>query len=410
MKRTLLTVITLCALLFGAATHVAAEQLFAITGGLPPFGTPTNPQQLLTFDSAEPSTITSTQTITGFVEFGEFIRGIDVRPVNGHLYGLSNRSRLYTINTATGEVTFVATLSTTLVGGDSPLGFGIDFNPVPDRLRVITDSGQNLRVNPDTGEVTQDGQLNYAAGDANAGRVPRLGGAAYTNSVAGATSTTLFNIETNVGVLVTQNPPNDGVLNTVGPLGVNFRTGTSSFEISAATGTAYAALSSVVILPTPSVLTQLYTISLETGAATLVGRIGDGSVPIIGVTTAGVAEVECVTDLTAQVTSFRSGVIFNPFTRRFVQLVVLRNNSSTPLPGPVALALDNLREGVTVVGADGVTGCAEPAGSPYVNVNVGRNGVFGPGEVTSVLLQFTNATPTVPITYQVRVLAGSISR
>jgi hypothetical protein len=44
--------------------------------------------------------------------------------------------------------------------------------------------------------------------------------AAYTNSVAGTTATTLYDTEMHQGVLVRQAPPNDGILATVGVLGV----------------------------------------------------------------------------------------------------------------------------------------------------------------------------------------------
>ena len=57
-------------------------------------------------------------------------------------------------------------------------------------------------------------------------------------------------------------------LNTVGPLGVNAGAA-NGFDISGATGTAYAALRNAG----PS---SLYTINLSTGAASLVGPIGSG--------------------------------------------------------------------------------------------------------------------------------------
>ena len=43
---------------------------------------------------------------------------------------------------------------------------------------------------------------------------------AYTNSWKGTKATTLYDIDAATGALVTQAPPNDGVLNTVGPLGI----------------------------------------------------------------------------------------------------------------------------------------------------------------------------------------------
>jgi hypothetical protein len=33
------------------------------------------------------------------------------------------------------------------------VAFGLDFNPAADRIRVVSDTGQNLRLHPDTGAV-----------------------------------------------------------------------------------------------------------------------------------------------------------------------------------------------------------------------------------------------------------------
>lgn len=100
--------------------------------------------------------------------------------------------------------------------------FGVDFNPTVDRIRVTSDTEQNLRLNPDTGAVAgTDAPLAYRAGDAGAGTNPSVGAVAYTNSFAGATTTQLFGIDSARDALVLQDPPNAGVLNTVGALGVD---------------------------------------------------------------------------------------------------------------------------------------------------------------------------------------------
>ena len=112
---------------------------------------------------------------------------------------------------------------------ESP-AFGFDFNPTVDRIRVGASTGQNLRLNPDTGAIgtnpdtgapTIDGKLTFADGDANVGVAPKVVGAAYTNSVAGATRTQLYVVDATTGSLAIQMPPNDGILNTVGSLGVD---------------------------------------------------------------------------------------------------------------------------------------------------------------------------------------------
>src|SRR3712207_993674 len=95
----------------------------------------------------------------------------------------------------------------------------VDFNPAADRLRIIGSDGTNLRANVDDGKVTKDGQLKFADGDMHKGKVPRVVAGAYTNSVKGAKETALFDLDAS-GVLVKQAPPNDGILNSVGTIGM----------------------------------------------------------------------------------------------------------------------------------------------------------------------------------------------
>jgi hypothetical protein len=101
--------------------------------------------------------------------------------------------------------------------------FGFDFNPTVDRIRVVSDARQNLRLHPDTGALAAaDGMLTFAAGDANAGRTPRVVAAGYTNPDNDpATGTTLFVIDSGIDIGATQDPPNDGTLNTFVPLRID---------------------------------------------------------------------------------------------------------------------------------------------------------------------------------------------
>ena len=109
----------------------------------------------------------------------------------------------------------------------------------------------------------------YAAGDVNVGANPNIVGSAYTNSFAGATATTLYNIDSVLDVLVTQSPPNAGTLNTVGSLG--FNTGENvGFDIIPFSNVALASLSG------PTGTSGLFGINLTTGAATSIGAIGNG--------------------------------------------------------------------------------------------------------------------------------------
>ena len=97
--------------------------------------------------------------------------------------------------------------------------FGVDFNPAADRLRLISDAGQNLRHNVNAGGTTLvDGLLNYMAGTTAMG----LAGAAYTNNdLDPTTGTTLFDIDTALNQVAIQSPPNAGALVATGQLTVD---------------------------------------------------------------------------------------------------------------------------------------------------------------------------------------------
>ena len=219
--------------------------------------------EIVRFDSATPATVAAT-AVTGLTG-GETLVGIDFRPVGGALYGITDQGRIYTINPTTGAATLVSTSSAALTGTT----FGVGFNPVADRLRVVSDADQNLRIDVTTGTATTDAAIAYAAADVNAAANPALSAAAYTNSAAGVAATTLYVVDPGTNVLAIQNPPNNGVLNTVGALGVD-AAASAGFDISARGNTAYAALS-------VGASTGLYRIDLATGAATLLGQIGSGA-------------------------------------------------------------------------------------------------------------------------------------
>jgi uncharacterized protein (TIGR03437 family) len=237
--------------------------IFAVTTG----------NNLISFNQFAPNAIIKTTAITG-LQSGENILGIDFRPRTGQLYAVSNQNRLFTVNTSTGAATQVGTtpLSPALNG----TSFGFDFNPVPDRIRLVSDAYQNLRLHPDTGAVAAtDGNLAFAQGDPNAAANPNVAGVAYTNSFSGATTTTLYGIDSNLDALVLQGSqggapvsPNTGQLTTVGPLGVN-TSDQVGFDIASPSGLAFASLTAV-----GATTSSLYTINLQTGAATLVGPIG----------------------------------------------------------------------------------------------------------------------------------------
>lgn len=229
---------------------------------------------LVTVDSAAPSTVLRSVALSG-LPVGARLIGFDARPAAGSvLYGLANTGQLYVINGITGVAT---SLGAPLALGQFPAHSGFDFNPTVDRIRIVTDANQNLRVNPDNGAVAAtDPNVAYRAGDSGAGLDPAITGAAYTNNVAGATSTVLYLIDTNRAVLVTQGSvdgsvgPNTGQLFTVGALGLATNA-TSGFDISR-TG-------EIVALLTDNAGAQaLYRVNLATGAATRIGGVPGGPV------------------------------------------------------------------------------------------------------------------------------------
>jgi hypothetical protein len=232
-------------------------------------------QFLLRWDSVSPTAISS-QVLTpiGGFDFDTLV-SLDFRPSNGNLYAFTPDRTVLPINRTNGRV-----------GGDSEFGFGtpalngfnfgMDFNPVVDRLRLISESNQNLVVTPGSFPAAVSPDVFYASGDPNVGVDPNIVHVAYTNNFAGATSTTLYGIDTNLDILV-QIATATGALTTVGPLGVDV-SAAGGFDISGTTGAAYAAL-----LPTNSSASRFYTINLATGAATSVGQI-DGGIVVTAMT------------------------------------------------------------------------------------------------------------------------------
>ncbi len=247
--------LTLMAFAAGFSPAAQAARIFAITSG----------NGLLSFDSATPGTTTPVVAVSG-LQAGEGLVGIDFRPANGLLYGIGTTSTIYSINTASGLATATGPSFVPALSGTS---FGVDFNPTVDRIRLTSDTGQNLRLNPLNGAIAAiDTPLAFAAGDVNQNARPNVVASAYTNNVSGALTTTLYGIDSLLDILVIQNPPNNGTLNTVGSLGVN-TSPVAGFDVSGADGTAFASL-------TVGGVAQLYTINLATGGTTLVGNIGSG--------------------------------------------------------------------------------------------------------------------------------------
>src|SRR5436190_2167118 len=158
LKSMLFKLFALCCVMLSGTGSALSQNAIAIDSA----------GNLLRFSVATPGTIAGSVAITG-LQAGETIVDIDFRPANGLLYGLgvaATVGRLYTINTTTGAATLVSILSADPADATSPFAalsgtrFAIDFIPVPDRLRIVSDTGMDLRVNPGNGLVITDDDLN----------------------------------------------------------------------------------------------------------------------------------------------------------------------------------------------------------------------------------------------------------
>lgn len=217
---------------------------------------------LTTFDTDRPAAVMSMVVVRG-LQPGENILGLDFRPSNNRLYALGSYSRLYIIDPATGQASQVGegTLTTILEGAH----FGFSFNPTVDRIRVTSDTGQNMRLHPDTAAVAAiDGRLNYADS-----KKPVVVTSAYTNSVAGATTTMLYNFDLGQRALVIQNPPNDGTLSIAIQIPPADFSDVTALDISAQTQKGYLATREF-----GAARTQLYEVDLTAKTVTLVGTVG----------------------------------------------------------------------------------------------------------------------------------------
>lgn len=245
--------LTTAALFAATALPAAAETAVALSGD----------RTLLWIDTA-------TAAVTGTVEVQGVDRllGIDFRPGDQTVVGVTDDHKIVVIDHMTGAVTEKATMNTMLPSVDGPVV--VDFNPAADKLRFMTGT-TNHRVNPDTGEVTVDGSLAYVAEDMHAGEAPNIVAAAYTNSFGKPEKTAMFNIDATIAGLIQQTAPNDGTLAAIGKLGPVLE-GPVGFDVATkadGTNTAWLAANG-----------GLHTVDLATGALTASWTITGTDLPI----------------------------------------------------------------------------------------------------------------------------------
>ena len=260
MRETIRKSMTAIALAALSAAPAAAD-----CPGLTVFGL-TDDQRLVRFRECDPEKLKEVGYITGLSGDDEALVGVDFRVQDGRLYGVGDGGGVYVLDTKTAAATFASQITIDLDGTN----FGVDFNPAADRLRIISDAGQNLRHNVIPGFVTLlDSALNYTAGTTATG----ISGAAYTNNdLATDTATTLFDLDGSLDQVAIQSPPNNGSLAAAGKLVVD-TAAPIGFDIYTRLHKGVAAenrgFASLVVDGTPA----FYRIDLLTGKAKRIGKL-----------------------------------------------------------------------------------------------------------------------------------------
>ena len=243
--------------------------------------------RLVSFDAATPGRTRGIGRVKGLAGDQSLV-GIDYRVQDGKLYGVGNAGGIYTLGTGDARATKVSQLTVALSG----TSFGVDFNPAANRLRVVSDTGQNLRHNLDdaaattpplAGTTVMDGTLTVPPATTPA---MGIGAAAYTNNdLDPNTATTLFDLDTAGDQVVVQSPANAGALAPTGKLLVD--TGpVAGFDIYSRTG--FGTTKGNHGLATLSVLGRysLYQVSLLTGQVSRIGsfrpttQVADIAIPL----------------------------------------------------------------------------------------------------------------------------------
>lgn len=215
----------------------------------------TETNKLISFRPGNPHAATTPDSITG-LPAGVNVLGADFRALDGGLFALASNGRLYTINTLTAAASLVGFTSTPPVLTGS--AFGVDFNSNSDRLRVISDTEENIRFNPTTGLANTP--------DANVSPAGEIAAIAIDRNFVGSSGVTKYGIDTASNNLVTigEGSANTGRVTNPLSLGVNPASTCAGFDIAGGrNGIVLAALD----IGGASVL---HTINLATGAATAV--------------------------------------------------------------------------------------------------------------------------------------------
>ena len=247
----------------------------------------TDDQRLICFNERNPGDARDLGFVSGLMGDVKLI-GIDFRVQDKKMYGVGDRGGVYVIDTRNAAAMKVSQLTVALAG----TSFGVDFNPAADRLRIVSDTGQNLRhnINPTSGNPTGltavDDPLDYPPATAvNAVGPDATGvtGSAYTNNdLDVSTATTLYALDSNLDQVDIQSPPNDGTLAATGKLGVDAAISIGFDIYSTIREGTTVNVQSLASLQMASGASNFYSISLPTGKAALRGNFSSRN-KVIGI-------------------------------------------------------------------------------------------------------------------------------
>jgi hypothetical protein len=220
-------------------------------------------QRLVGFRVNKPDDVRGIGKVSGLTGDTRLV-GIDYRVQDGKLYGVGEAGGVYTLNSSA-KATKVSQLTVALSG----TSFGVDFNPAADRLRIVSDTGQNLRHNVNAnGTTVADTTLTYPPATTPAAGITA---AAYTNNDLNAdTATALYDIDTAMDQVALQSPANSGQLSPIGKLGVDTAAG-AGFDIYSVVRDGKAVDATGFATLTVGDRTTMYRISLITGRADKLG-------------------------------------------------------------------------------------------------------------------------------------------
>jgi cysteine-rich repeat protein len=376
---------------------------------------------LAALSTARPAGILPGVAING-IAAGETLVGIDRRPANGYLYALGHHStnntvQLYLLSSQTALATPLGTAAKFKEADGSTddnitgTRFGFDFNPNADRIRVVTDTGKNFRIDPNDGELVDSDFVGTPAsvqadGDIMGPGTPAtatLDECAYTNNSVDQTVTTLYTIDSTNDRLYVQQQPNTGTQNNPGGMGaislapvVGAITG---FDILAGTNTT-GGLNGVttgfgwlVFTPADQTQSSLGRLDLASGAIDMVSGLSQTAVglavqnvnvPVVALTTGGsqivsfYANAPATTSAAVNISNIGAGQVlvdidYRPLTGQLIGLGVNATQDIANLywidPDGGSATLIGAANAIAFVQADGTTPVDLPADGWSIDFN-----------------------------------------